>query len=74
MSYVGNTYVKLCDNPSRGRGVFSGKDFDVGDVIEILPVVPFNEKTRDKIDKTYLTNYWFSWKLDDDPEEVITLI
>ncbi len=64
------TIIKQCPNPQRGRGVFATRDFDVGDIIEVAPVVTFSDSEREHIDKTVFTNYWFSWKLDEDEKEV----
>jgi hypothetical protein len=68
--YIGNTSVRESSSPGRGRGVFANRDFEAGETIEICSVVTFNELERDLIDKTKFTDYWFSWKLDEDPNEV----
>ena len=44
------------------RGVFANRNFNVGDVIEICPVIVLSVADRKKIDKTYLYNVYFSWK------------
>jgi hypothetical protein len=67
---IGNTSVRECSIPGRGRGVFANRDFEAGEIIEKCSVVTFNEQERDLIDKTTFTNYWFSWKLEEDPNEV----
>lgn len=44
-----------------GRGVFAGQAWQVGDVIEVCPVITLSEADRVVIDKTSLYNYYFIW-------------
>lgn len=45
-----------------GRGVFANKNFKVGDVIEVCPVIPLSVADCKRIAKTDLHNYYFAWK------------
>ena len=48
----------------RGRGVFAGRDFAVGDTIEICPVIAMPEEDAVHLDATVLYNYYFGWEPD----------
>ena len=45
----------------KGRGVFAGKVFKKGEIIEICPVILLSKKDTKLIDKTKLYNYYFEW-------------
>lgn len=45
----------------RGRGVRTLRAFEVGEVIEVCPVVVLPPKDRAHLDKTELFNYYFEW-------------
>jgi len=45
----------------KGRGIFAGIKFDIGDMIEICPVLILSENERSIIHKTSLHNYYFVW-------------
>lgn len=46
---------------SKGRGVFATRDFQVGEIIEICPVITLPEKDTKYIDNTKLYDYYFGW-------------
>lgn len=46
---------------SRGRGVFAARWFQVGDVIEVCPVIALSSADATKLDDTHLYNYYFGW-------------
>jgi uncharacterized protein len=52
-------------SPGKGRGVFAGKDFSKGEVIECCPVIVLPEKDVQHIEKTELSWYYFLWNKDD---------
>jgi SET domain-containing protein len=45
----------------KGRGVIAGEDIDVGEKIEWCPVLTFDAKHSDDIDKTPIYDYYFLW-------------
>lgn len=45
----------------RGRGVFATKDYDFDDIIEICPIIIFDNNQIDHLDKTEFYNYYFAW-------------
>jgi SET domain-containing protein len=47
-----------------GRGVFAGRAFKTGDVIERVPVIMIPGVELSKIDKTCLYDYYFKWGLE----------
>ena len=49
---------------SRGRGVFAARWFQVGEVIEVCPVIALSSADAAKLDDTYLYNYYFGWGAD----------
>ncbi|NYT06433.1 MAG: SET domain-containing protein [Methanomicrobiales archaeon] len=50
----------------RGRGVFAGRDFTIGEEIEVCPVIILETtEERDHIDRTRLYHYYFGWGEDD---------
>jgi len=55
-------YVAYSDG--KGRGVFSGSQMEVGDVIEISPVIVLPPADKEKIHDTFLHDYYFLWGSD----------
>lgn len=53
-------------SPGKGRGVFAGKDFMKGKIIERCHVIVLPQKEIDILDRTKLYDYYFLWgkKLD----------
>lgn len=49
---------------SLGRGVFAGRDFARGEVIERVPVIMIPGNELPKVDKTCLFDYYFKWGLE----------
>ena len=52
--------IKL--TPNKGRGVFAKKKFSKDEIIESCQIITFSEADADRIETTYLSNYWFAWK------------
>lgn len=53
----------------KGRGVFAKKTILENEVIETCQIIPFSSDDADKIELTFLSNYWFAWRTDDDPSQ-----
>ncbi len=49
---------------SRGRGVFAARWFQVGEVIEVCPIIDLSSADAAKLDDTQLYNYYFGWGVD----------
>ena len=45
----------------RGRGVFAGRTFAVGELIEVCPVIPLTEAEATTCATTVLDDYFFEW-------------
>jgi uncharacterized protein len=54
-----------------GRGVFAGRPFRKGEVIEVCPVVPLTRAEERKCRGTVLDRYFFAW---DQPGYVVALV
>ena len=44
-----------------GRGVFATHPIEPGEKIEVCPVVVLSPRDRDKVARTVLSDYYFSW-------------
>jgi SET domain-containing protein len=55
-------YIK--ESKGKDRGVFTDADIEVGELIEICPVIVLPAPDRELIDQTEIFNYYFLW--DDD--------
>ena len=51
----------VAKTPDRGRAVFTSKLIPAGTVIEIAPMIVFNEKDRLLLNDTFLYEYFFEW-------------
>ena len=51
----------VAKTPDRGRAVFTSKLIPAGTVIEIAPMIVFNEKDRLLLNDTFLYEYYFEW-------------
>ena len=47
---------------SKGRGVFAGKSFKKGEIIETCPVINITPKERKTIEKTIFNYYIYPWR------------
>jgi len=56
----------------KGLGVFAGKSFKIGEVIEECPVIILSKEDSDRVDTTALWHYRFVWG-DDETEGAICL-
>jgi len=54
--------VYVSQSPVHGRGVFAGRRFRTGDVVEECPVLPILEEQIDALDSTDLYGYSFEWE------------
>ncbi|HEY1376873.1 MAG TPA: SET domain-containing protein [Gemmataceae bacterium] len=45
----------------KGRGVFAGRPFRRGEVIEVCPVIPLTRAEADACADTVLDDYFFEW-------------
>ncbi len=51
----------IVDDKLKGRGVFAGVSFEIGDLIEICPVISLSPSERAIIHQTHLHDYYFAW-------------
>ena len=56
-----NKSLLVKKSPGKGRGVFAGKDFNKGQIIERCHVIILPKKEMDTLDKTLLYDYYFLW-------------
>lgn len=56
-----NKTLIIKKSPEKGRGVFAGKDFRKGQVIEKCHVIVLPTRDMDILDKTKLYDYYFLW-------------
>jgi SET domain-containing protein len=47
--------------PGKGRGVFAKKDFEIGEVIDVVPIIILPDVQWQHVEKTELTNYCYGW-------------
>ncbi len=59
-------------SPDKGLGVFAGKEFQAGEIIEKCPVIVLTETESKIIDETILGDYQFAWG-DDEKQGAIVL-
>ena len=59
--------VEIKATIKKGRGVFAKKTFAKDELIESCQIIPFSSEDADKIELTFLSNYWFAWKTDEEP-------
>lgn len=48
----------------QGRGVFANQDISAGEQIEVCPVIVVSPRDRERIARTILSEYYFSWNHD----------
>ena len=63
---VNKTEIK--PTKTKGRGVFSKERIFKDELIETCQIIPFSEEDADKIELSFLGNYWWSWT-DNDPKK-----
>jgi hypothetical protein len=51
--------LRVVYTPGKGRGVIAMRTFDVGEIIEIVPVLVV--QNSDLVDQTELANYVYNW-------------
>ena len=57
--HPGDLYV--APSPVHGMGVFAGRDFKKGEVLEVCPVLRVKPSEVKHLDKTSLSNHYFEW-------------
>lgn len=57
-------YISHSSIRRAGRGVFAGKEYKKGELIEECPVILLSKRSIPYIDKTELANYYFEWGMD----------
>ncbi|MFL5330837.1 MAG: SET domain-containing protein [Gemmataceae bacterium] len=45
----------------KGRGVFAGRNFRKGEIIEVCPVIPMKAREANACGDTILDDYFFEW-------------
>ena len=55
------TDIEIKKTKYKGRGVFATRNFSVGEIIEICPIIELPEEDTERIDKTKLYSYYFNW-------------
>ncbi|MDG2450219.1 MAG: SET domain-containing protein-lysine N-methyltransferase [Saprospiraceae bacterium] len=51
----------IVTDPIKGRCVHTGEEINVGDLIEVCPVIVFSEDDLKSIHNTHLHDYYFLW-------------
>lgn len=46
----------------KGRGVFALKNFSVGEIVEVCPVINITPKERKRVEKTIFNFYIYPWR------------
>lgn len=59
--YISNTNLFVANAGHKGRGVFTSKVLNKGDVIEICPVIEINYKDHQNLVGHIMENYTFAW-------------
>ena len=54
--------IEIRNTPSKGRGVFTLKDFRTGDIIEIAPTLRLTPTERKHCAKTIINYYMYPWR------------
>lgn len=56
------THIYYKETDDRGRGVFTARSINAGDVIEICPIVVIPKAQIEILDQTVLYDYYFLWE------------
>ncbi len=67
-----NGFLYIAPSEHHGKGVFTAKPIEVGDMIEICPVLLFPKSELVHIRQTILDDYYFDWG-DDDSQYALAL-
>ncbi len=59
--YISNTNLFVANAGHKGRGVFTSKVLNKGDLIEICPVIELSYKDHQKLVGHKMENYAFAW-------------
>ncbi len=58
--------LRLGSSALHGRGVFAGRAFAAGELLERAPVIALSAADLAHVDRTPLYDYYFAWASDDD--------
>jgi uncharacterized protein len=61
-----NGHIYVAPSTLHGTGVFASQDIEVGDMIEICPVLLFPKEQLVHFQQTVLDDYYFDWGDNDD--------
>ena len=54
--------VEVKKTANKGRGVYALRDFKVGEIVEISPVLNITAKERKLLERTILAYYMYPWR------------
>lgn len=57
-----NIDLKIRTTKTKGRAVYTMREYKKGELIEVCPVIPLNTKERKNSEKTILNYYIYPWK------------
>jgi SET domain-containing protein len=57
--------------PGKGRGVFAGRPFRKGEIIEVCPVIPLTDREANACGDTILDDYFFAWGKDEEDYSIL---
>ena len=61
--------IEIKPTKHKGRGVFACKLIKKDEIIETCQIIPFSADDADIIETTFLSNYWYAWKTDEEPNQ-----
>lgn len=61
-----NDKTEIKTTLNKGRGVFAKQKIFKNEIFETCQTITFSEEDAEKIESTFLGNYWFGWT--DDPK------
>ena len=57
--------------PGKGRGVFAGRLFQKGEIIEVCPAIPLTSDEANACGDTILDDYFFAWGEDEEDYSIL---
>lgn len=64
MNHIPSPDIYIADTfTAKGRGVFAGRDYTVGEVVEVAPVIVLENEEVTALRKTRLRTYDFDWQV-----------
>ncbi len=61
MPHLTPAQLYFSDSALHGRGVFAGRDYASGEIIEVCPVIVIPANEREFLDQTALYNHYYEW-------------